>query len=157
MSSAPAETREAPSEARLHRLLGLWWQDERPAWTDPSWWQATLAEPVRRLLWLPPGPDLVAALAEADGGATCPVDHSEDRPLPGFPVPGRAEGWPCACQVVAAAAWDACCSWVAARSAQALVTAAGRDKVTFRTPHAGQQLPDRVACLRTDGQANGER
>jgi hypothetical protein len=129
-------------EVRLAGLLHAWWRDERPAWTEESWWEATLHEPVRRLLWLAPGPHLVDALADLPPGSPCPVDHSCDRMLPDWPTPGHAHGWPCACQVVTAAAWDACSSWLATRSAAALVSAAGPDPVSFAIAGDRQQIHD---------------
>jgi hypothetical protein len=134
---APDEGREA----RLASLLHAWWRDERPNWTEESWWEATLHEPVRRLLWLVPGPHLVNALAELAPGSPCPVDHRDDQ-VPGWPSPGRAPGWPCSCQVVTAAAWDACASWLSTRSAAALVTAAGPDPVSFDIAGDRQQIHD---------------
>jgi hypothetical protein len=129
-------------EARLAGLLHAWWRDERPAWTEESWWEATLHEPVRRLLWLAPGPHLVDALTDLPPGSPCPVDHSCDRMLPDWPTPGHAPGWPCACQVVTAAAWDACSSWLATRSAAALVSAAGPEPVSFVIAGDRQQIHD---------------
>ena len=130
------------SEQRLGALLARWWHDERPSWTEPSWWTLTLRDDVRRLLWLPPGPALVTALAELDSPAPCSEDHGGERLASGWPVPGREAGWPCACQVVTAAAWDACTSWAAARTSVALVAAAGATPVTFTTPHSRRQLQD---------------
>jgi hypothetical protein len=132
----------APDEERLAGLLARWWRDERPGWTEESWWGATLREEVRRLLWLPAGPLLVAALAEVTTGGSCPVPHVEDRMLPGWPTPGHAPGWPCACQVVVAAAWEACAAWVAARAARALVAAAGPEPVDFDVAGGLHQLHD---------------
>jgi hypothetical protein len=131
----------APDEERLARLLHRWWSDERPDWTDLSWWDATLREDVRRLLWLPAGPQLSVALAELPLQAECPVPHTQDRFL-ACPTPGHAPGWPCACQVVVAAAWEACAAWVAAGAARALVTAAGPEPVDFDVAGGSYQLHD---------------
>ena len=62
--------------------------------------------------------------------------------LPGWPTPGHAPGWPCACQVVTAAAWDACASWVAARCAVSLVEAAGTEPVYFDVAGDHQKIHD---------------
>ena len=130
----------AGREARLAGWLRAWWCDERPAWTQVSWWDARLAEPVRRVLWLAPGPGLVEALAGLPAGGPCTLDHTEDG-YRGFPVPGRAPGWPCACQVVLAAAWDACASWLATRAGGALVAAAGAVEVSVEVG-PGQRITD---------------
>jgi hypothetical protein len=127
-------------EARLAGVLRSWWLDERPAWTDPGWWDAPVRAEVRRLLWLPAGPDLAAALADLPRNGVCPAPHADDRVLPGFPTPGHAPGWPCACQVVTAAGWEACAAWVAAGAAEALVDAAGPAPVAFDT--GGHQIHD---------------
>ncbi len=127
-------------EARLAGVLRSWWLDERPAWTDSGWWDAPIRAEVRRLLWLPAGPDLAGALSDLPRGGSCPAAHTDDRVLPGFPTPGQAPGWPCACQVVTAAGWEACAAWVAAGAAGALVDAAGPAPVEFTT--GGQQIHD---------------
>ena len=129
-------------EARLEALLRSWWRDERPAWTEESWWDATLDEQVRRLLWLAPGPLLVAALTDLPTGDHCPVAHAQDRVLPDWPTPGHAPGWPCSCQIVTAAAWDACASWLATRLAASLVNAAGPEPVSFDIAGGHQQIHD---------------
>jgi hypothetical protein len=129
-------------EARLEALLRSWWHDERPAWTEESWWDATLDEQVRRLLWLAPGPLLVAALTDLPTGDHCPVAHVEDRVLPDWPTAGHAPGWPCSCQIITAAAWDACASWLATRLAACLVNAAGPEPVSFDIAGGHQQIHD---------------
>ena len=153
---------DAAREARLDALLRTWWRDERPAWTEVSWWDVTLHDDVRRLMWLAPGPRLATALAELTAGVHCPMPHTHDRTLPDWPVPGHAPGWPCACQVVTAAAWEACASWVAARSAAALVTAAGPDPVSFDVGDGRQRIADPAReelahALRTSIPAMGNR
>jgi hypothetical protein len=129
-------------EARLEALLRAWWHDERPAWTEEGWWDATLDEQVRRLLWLAPGPLLVTALNDLTARGHCPVDHAEDRVLPDWPTPGHAPGWPCSCQIITAAAWDACASWLATRFAASLVDAAGPEPVSFDIAGGRQQIHD---------------
>ena len=130
---ANASDDRAVLEARFERLLRAWWLDARPDWTGSDWWDAPLRDEVRGLLWLPPGPELAAALVEASSPGPCSQSHAGEAP-PGWPSPGHAPGWPCACQVVVAAAWEACAAWVAAGSAAALVTAAGADEVVFCPP-----------------------
>jgi len=119
--------------ARFERLLRSWWLDVRPDWTGPEWWDAPLRDEVRGLLWLSPGPELAAGLVEASNPGPCSESHAGEA-APGWPNPGQAPGWPCACQVVVAAAWEACAAWVAAGSAAALVAAAGPDEVVFSPP-----------------------
>lgn len=128
-------------EARFAALLHRWWLDERPAWCDASWWEATLREEVRRVLWLPAGEQLAAALAALPGGGECPLPHREERML-ALPTPGHAPGWPCACQVVVAAAWQACAAWVAAGCARGLVDAAGWEPVEVDVAGGRHQLHD---------------
>jgi hypothetical protein len=149
-------------EARLEALLRAWWREERPAWTEESWWDTTLHEDVRRLLWLAPGPRLAAALAELTPDGPCPVPHAQDRLFPDWPTPGHAPGWPCACHIITAAAWEACASWLAARSAAALVRAAGAEEVEFDVGDGRQRIHDPAReelahALRTSIPAMGNR
>lgn len=155
-------TLDPSREARLASLVRTWWRDERPAWTEESWWDTTLHDDVRRLLWLSPGPLLAAALAEASSGGPCPVPHAGEGMMPGWPTPGHAPGWPCACQIVTAAAWEACASWVAARSAGALVAAAGSEAVEFDVGQGLRRIQDPAReelahALRTSIPAMGNR
>ncbi len=153
---------DSTREARLEALLRAWWREERPAWTEDSWWDSTLHEDVRRLLWLAPGPRLATALAELTSDGPCPMPHADDPVFPGWPTPGHAPGWPCACQIVTAAAWEACASWLAARSAAALVTAAGSKEVEFDIGEGRQRIHDPAReelahALRTSIPAMGNR
>lgn len=162
MPHAVAEPPDAAHEARLAALLHAWWREERPAWTEESWWAATLHDDVRRLLWLAPGPHLATALADVTLGGPCSVPHLDDRMGPGWPTPGHQDGWPCACQVVTAAAWEACASWVAARCAAALATAAGSHPVEFDVGDGRQRIHDPAReelahALRTSIPAMGNR
>ena len=120
-------------EARFERLVRDWWLDVRPDWAAPDWWDAPLGDQVRGLLWLAPGPELAARLVEVSDPGPCSETHAGEAPV-GWPRPGHAPGWPCACQVVVAAAWEACASWVAAGAAAALVAAAGAEEVVFSPP-----------------------
>ncbi len=128
-------------DQRFERLLRAWWLDERPAWTCPDWWDAPMREEVRALLWCPAGPGLTVALVEATLVGPCPLPHRGEA-APGWPSPGHAPGWPCACKVVLAAAWEACGAWVAAGSAASLVEAAGCDEVSFRPPAPAPRVTD---------------
>ena len=139
---APSTTHSDAREARLDAALRSWWRDERPAWTEESWWDLTLHEEARRLLWLAPGHLLVTALAELAPSAPCPIAHDDERAAPDWPTPGRQAGWPCACQIVAAAAWDACASWLAVRCAAALVTACGATTVSIDVGEGRQRIED---------------
>ena len=149
-------------EARLDGLLRAWWREERPAWTEGSWWDTTLHEDVRRLLWLAPGPRLATALAGLAPAGPCPMPHADEMVLPDWPTPGHAPGWPCACQIVTAAAWEACASWLAVQSAAALVTAAGAEEVEFDVGEGRQRIHDPAReelahALRTSIPAMGNR
>lgn len=127
--------------AWLSRLTGALWHSQRPVWTDASWWEATLRDEVRALLWQPAGPELAAGLASLPRGAVCRLPHEEDRML-SLPTPGHSPGWPCACQVVIAAAWEACAAWVAANGARALIEAAGPEPVHLTVAGGAHQLHD---------------
>jgi len=126
-------------EERLARLLRAWWMDERPAWTAQDWWDAPVRPEVRGLLWLPAGPLLAAAVVAVPRGVSCPDPHVADSP-PGARSPGHTPGWPCACQVVLAAAWEACAAWCAAGATVSLVDAVGPEPVTFDAPLSGQVI-----------------
>ncbi len=122
--------------------MRCWWLDERPAWTERDWWDAPLRDQVRALLWLPAGPLLATALGSVQSRGQCPSPHAGEA-LPGLPVPGHLSGWPCACKVVVAAAWEACAAWAAAGSATALVDAAGPEPLVLDLrAETGQQLTD---------------
>ena len=93
--AGPAEAERAACEGRV---LRAWWRDERPGWTEGSWWDLTLRDEVRRLLWLPAGPLLAAALEllgqqAAAGGPGCPHPHCGQW-SPGGATVGHAPGWP---------------------------------------------------------------
>ncbi len=159
---APDADPDPAREARLEALLRAWWCDERPAWTEESWWESTLHDDVRRLLWIAPGPRLAAVLSDLPVGQPCRLPHSDDRMLPDFPTPGHAPGWPCACQVVTAAAWEACAAWLSTRSAAALVAAAGPEPVEFDIGEGRQRIHDPAReelahALRTSIPAMGNR
>ncbi len=47
----------------------------------------------------------------------------------GFPLPGSAPGFPCCCQLVLAAAWEAQSAWTGVQAGRALLSAAGADPV----------------------------
>ena len=128
-------------EARFEALIRAWWLDERPAWTAPDWWDAPLRDEVRALLWLPAGPQLATAVAGVERGGRCPHPHAGEA-WPGLPPPGHHPGWPCACMVVLAAAWEACTAWCSAGAAVALVDAAGPDQVRLSLPGAGREIVD---------------
>jgi hypothetical protein len=117
---------------------------------------------VRRLLWIAPGPRLAAVLSDLPLGQVCRLPHSDDRMFPDFPTPGHAPGWPYACQVVTAAAWEACAAWLSTRSAAALVAAAGPEPVEFDIGEGRQRIHDPAReelahALRTSIPAMGNR
>ncbi|MDQ1248706.1 MAG: hypothetical protein QG597_3079 [Actinomycetota bacterium] len=131
-------------------------------WVRPEWWFAPVRDEVRALLTLPPGVVLQARLVELAAHGSCPADHREDgdvdiaAPGPGIPdasgapgapacvgvvdpmgvpVPGSSPGFPCTCQLLVAAAWEACASWSAWQAQRALVDAVGGEPVII-TPTA---------------------
>ena len=105
----------------------------RPEWTAADWSLAELCDDVRELLTLPAGAELASALADLPRGPVCPVPHVAEAGFAG-PRPGHEFGFPCACQVVMTAAWEACAAWVAAGAAQAVVDAVGPAPVIQRSP-----------------------
>lgn len=131
----------AARDARFERLMRAWWRDEHPDWTSLDWWDTPLRDEVRGLLWLPAGEALAGALSRLPNDPTCAHPHDGEA-LADWPTPGHASGWPCACQVVMAAAWEACAAWVAAGAAAALVTAAGPTPTLLKTTPAAPQITD---------------
>jgi hypothetical protein len=117
------------------------WLAGRPAWTEASWWDVELREDVRALLWLPAGPGLAGALFALPARSRCSLSHVRDRVLQ-HPAPGSAQGWPCACQVIVAAAWEACAAWVATGAAHALVRAVGPEPVEVDVGGGRRQVVD---------------
>ena len=109
------------------------WRRLRPEWTQAGWWDAVLRGEVRELLWLPVGPDLqqeltaMAARDRADGyqAGVCRFDHATAAVEERLGVPGN----PCACQVVAVAAWNAFASWAQLQADHAMVAVAGAEPV----------------------------
>ncbi|MFI0433200.1 MAG: DUF222 domain-containing protein, partial [Candidatus Nanopelagicales bacterium] len=136
LRSRPAPERSPWLNAQLsfgvpEGLLRQWWLADKPGWVNPEWYEPDVRPEVRALLDAPPGPELIAALAEVPGG-TCPIDHDGEQPS-GMPAPGRAAGHPCVCQLVVAAAWEACSSWTSAQAARAVVDVAGPAEVVWDT------------------------
>ena len=131
----------AAREARFSALMRAWWLDERPGWTEPDWWDVSMRDDVRGLLWLPAGPQLAQSLDVIGRVALCSGPHPDEPGVP-TPTPGRRPGWPCACMVVLAAAWEACGAWAAAGAACALVDCAGPQEVVFSVPEIGLRVSD---------------
>jgi hypothetical protein len=129
----------SPLEEHLRSELRGWWRAARPAWVADDWYDAPVRPEVRALMTLEPGPVLVAAVHAVATGS-CPAPHAGEA-LPGAPAPGQVAGSPCACQLVVAAAWEACASWVAARGARSTVDVAGPNLVEHRTA-TGQTVVD---------------
>ncbi len=149
-------------ESRLARVVSAWWLVSCPGWVSAQWADVRLSPPVRDLMTLPPGPALLAAVAAIPTGP-CRVDHSGEE-LPGIePVPGTVPGWACACQVVVAAAWEACASWTQLQSASALVATTGTAPVVWSAPEGcGGVVTDPVAeelapALRLSPSSTGNR
>lgn len=113
----------------------------RPPWTEGAWSEAPLRDEVRRLLSIPAGAQLAQALAQLPRGRSCAWDHARERIGP-LPVPGSGSGVPCACQVVVAAAWEACSAWAAAGAADALVDAVGDHELQVPVGGGCQVLHD---------------
>lgn len=102
------------------------WVAVRPGWTEAGWWDAPLDPQIRRLLWLPKGPELVAAVQRVpvpDGGR-CPQPHPDLRDGFFSDIVGTA-GNPCACQVVAIAAWATAAAWMSDRADQVVLHGLG--------------------------------
>jgi len=149
-------------ESRLARVVSAWWLVSCPGWVSAQWADVRLSPPVRDLMTLPPGPALLAAVAAIPTGP-CRVDHGGEE-LPGIePVPGTVPGWACACQVVVAAAWEACASWTQLQSASALVATTGTAPVVWSAPEGcGGVVTDPVAeelapALRLSPSSTGNR
>ena len=118
-------------------------------WVRPEWWSRPIRAEVRELLTMAPGAHLQERLSRLPVGV-CPADHREagdveitrsavtsgDAPVAGVvdpmgvPVPGSRPGFPCACQLLVAAAWEACASWSAWQAQRALVDVVGPEPVT---------------------------
>ncbi len=102
-------------------------------WVRREWWDAPVRAVVRRLMVLDPGPGLLAALGDVGRQKVCPGDHRDPDPrveaADPIPAPGSSPGWPCACQLVVAAAWQAMTSWIEVAAAAAVVDAGGAETV----------------------------
>ncbi len=149
-------------ESQLARVVSRWWLEWCPGWVSAQWADVRLSSPVRDLMGLPPGPALLAAVAAIAPGP-CRVDHKGEE-LPGIePVPGTVPGWACACQVVVAAAWEACASWTQVQSASALVATTGTEPVLWSAPPGcGGGVTDPIAeelapALRLSPASTGNR
>lgn len=131
------------AHSALEEVAFAWWRDwwgaNRPGWVSHDWFDAPVRAEVRALMSLPPGAALLASLAGLPDGP-CPDPHLGEV-APDAPAPGSRAGWPCACQLVVAAAWDACASWVAAQGARSVVAIAGPALIEHRVP-TGQTIVD---------------
>ncbi len=136
---AATRSTASPVEEQLRSWLRGLWRESRPAWVCDDWYDAPVRPEVRALMTVEPGPALVSAV-DAVATGPCPASHHGEA-LPGAPAPGQVAGSPCACQLVAAAAWEACASWIAARGARTTVDVAGPDLVEHRTA-TGQTIVD---------------
>ncbi len=76
-------------EARFQALIRAWWLDERPGWTESDWWDVSMRDEVRGLLWLPAGPQLAQALADIGRLQRCLDAHANEVSGP-TPTPGRS-------------------------------------------------------------------
>ena len=123
----PVWSHTSTAEAALVEVLLGWWAIEWPGWVHLDWLTLRLRPQVRDLLPLAPGPELITALAAIPAGP-CPQEHT-GYGLPGDPNPGSTPGFPCPCQLVIAAAWDAATSWTALRTDAAILIAAGAEPV----------------------------
>lgn len=107
-------------------------------WVRREWWHAPIRAEVRRLMTVPPGPRLVSALTDLGSQQPCPADHrhpsAEVEAADPTPAPGSVPGYPCACQLIVAAAWHAVESWVQVKVAATLVEAAGAEPMVATPP-----------------------
>jgi hypothetical protein len=120
---------ESALEVSIFDWLRVWWESHRPGWVDPGWWAMPVREEVAPLLALPAGPELMAAAAGLRA-PRCPADHAGEG-MPDLPELGTRPGFPCGCQIVLAAAWQAIASWVAVQASGALVDAVGPEPVVL--------------------------
>ncbi len=132
--SAPLVTVAPPDGESVLEIASVawfrdWWDGHRPGWVDPGWWSMPVREEVLPVLDIAPGPDLLAAVAGL-ASAGCSADHT-GQGIPGDPVAGTRPGFPCGCQIVLAAAWQAMATWTAVQSASVLVDAVGADPVVL--------------------------
>ena len=108
------------------------------AWVRPEWWSAPIRDEVRALMLLAPGPELVTELARAGRAPTCVAYHGDpDRAVEAadpVPAPGSRPGYPCPCQLIVAAAWQAVVSWSEVQAAEAVVDTAGASPVVVDGP-----------------------
>ncbi len=103
-----------------------WWSMNRPGWTEPGWWEAAMLPSVRDLIRLPKGPELLAAVQQvpAPDGSRCEFPHPHHGEAMDGLAPGEP-GNPCACQIIALAAWATAASWATDRADQAALHALG--------------------------------
>ncbi len=128
------------------------WADPGPvpeslaAWVRPQWWAAPIRAQVRALMVMAPGAQLATALADLGRQQTCPADHRHHDPnleaADPTPAPGSAPGWPCACQLVTAAAWAALAGWAEVGTAAAIVDVGGPETLTATPPVAIGRVAD---------------
>lgn len=140
-------------------------------WVEPGWVDAVRHEQVRALMHMPPGIDLMSRLQQLSL-SRCPCDHSAEAILVsgqirrrntasddvelvadvteadsgeamGVLTPGTVSGLPCACQLVLAAAWSACVSWVQHHAGSAVVMVAGTGPLDYDTGY-GATVTDPV-------------
>ena len=108
------------------------------AWVRPEWWSAPIRDEVRALMLLAPGPVLITELARAGRAPTCVAYHGDpDRAVEAadpVPAPGSRPGYPCPCQLIVAAAWQAVASWSEVQAAEAVVDTAGAEPVIVDGP-----------------------
>ncbi|MCB0915042.1 MAG: DUF222 domain-containing protein [Actinobacteria bacterium] len=121
--SSPADPSDPPSPAPVALA----------AWVRQEWWNAPVRAAVRRLMVLDPGPGLLTALNDVGHQKVCPADHRDPDPrvesADPIPAPGSSPGWPCACQLVVAAAWQAMTGWIEVEAAAAVIDAGGAETV----------------------------
>ena len=87
---------------------------------------------------LAPGPELITELSRVGRAPTCLAYHGDpDRAVEAadpVPAPGSRPGYPCSCQLIVAAAWQAVVSWTEVQAAEAVVDAAGAAPVVVHGP-----------------------
>ncbi|MFM2437312.1 MAG: hypothetical protein RLZ55_118, partial [Actinomycetota bacterium] len=116
------------------------------AWVRPEWWSAPVRAGVRALMRLAPGPELVAGLAGVGRVPVCPADHRHWDPAAEAaditPAPGSQAGFPCACQLVVAAGWQAVVGWAEVCAAGAVVDVCGPAPVVVTPGMARARVAD---------------
>ncbi len=123
----PGSPAASECEGLLAREL---WRAVRPAWAQAGWWDAELRPEVRSLMWLPVGPELMQSLVRLTDRSLRQGECRFPHHRPSVEEPIGTAGYPCACQVVIAAAWTSVASWTALQVDQSVLQATGTGSLT---------------------------